>query len=378
MTGVSVVVPTYDEGDNAHALLHRLDAALAGRAAEILFVDDGSDDLPEIVAATAVEISIPVRVIRRPQPVGRLGGAVVEGITQSRHDIVVVCDGDLQHPPELIPQLVDALHDRDVVVASRYVGGGDSAGLSNAFRQFVSRATGMLVKIIFPLRLQGCSDPMSGFFAIRRSSLDLTLLRPRGFKILLEIMARSNRLRLAEVPFSFAERLAGESHASAAEGLRFIRQVAALRVASSRAMLFTLVGVSGVLPNLLVLWTLAHAGVHYLAASFAAVQAGVLWNFVGAELFVWRDRKVGKLRSRFAKYLAVGETDLVRLPFVLLLVSGAGLSWLLATLLTMFGAFVLRFVLIDKIVYSRRTDRTGTLAAIAPMPPLLNPAEEAA
>lgn len=354
MSTVSIIVPTRNEAENVPALLRRLDIALTGRDAEVVFVDDGTDELPEVAAIAARHITLPVRVIRRAIPTGRLGGAVVEGIRSADTDTVVVCDGDLQHPPELIPELLDALDTHDVAVASRYRPGGDPGGLSTGLRKIVSRTTGLLTKLIFPRRLRGCTDPMSGFFAIRRDVLDVETFAPRGFKILLEIVARSAPLRLTEIPFVFGHRVAGESHATLGEGMRFLRQLAGLRISSSKALLFMLVGMSGVLPNLGLLWALTHSGLHYLPASILAVQGGVLWNFAGAELFVWQDRKIGRLRHRFGKYLVVGETDLLRIPFLVLLVSGLGMNSLHATLLTLLGAFLLRFTLADKLIYRRR------------------------
>jgi dolichol-phosphate mannosyltransferase len=377
----TVIVPTRNEAGNARLLLHRMDAAMRGYDVEVLFVDDGTDDLPAVIAECAREISLPVRVLRRDQPVGRLGGAVVAGIRDTSSEVVVVCDGDLQHPPETIPQLLDAAASSDLVVASRYVGGGDAGGLANRGRVIVSRASGLLSRALFPRRMRNCSDPMSGFFAVRRSALDVEKLRPRGFKILLEIVARSRPLSIREVPFSFGARHEGESHASAAEGLRFLRQLAELRLASSgitrRALLYAIVGLSGVIPNLLALSLLTAAGVQYVLAAILAIQVAIVWNFAGAELLVWRnDRAAGGLGRRFAGFAAVGQTDLARIPFVVVLVEAVGVSSIAATLITVALAFAARFVLVDRLVYRRQAAPAGlagpaALARAEPAPSLV-------
>lgn len=357
---VSVIIPTHNEAANAPALLQRLheSAVVAHRLdCEVIFVDDGFDHLPAVVECEAQRYPMPVIVHRRRSPAGGLGGAVVDGIRQARHDLVVIMDGDLQHPPERVGDLVRAVTDgdgHDLVVASRYVDGGTSDGLSSGVRRLVSRATGALSKALFPRRLHAITDPMSGFFAARRSSLDLDALRPSGFKILLEIAARSPKLRVREVPFQFAERVRGESHAGPIEGLRFIKQLVRLRL-GSRVAAFMLVGLSGVLPNLATIYGLTQAGLGYLVASILGVQAGIAWNFVGAELFVWRDRRSGRALHRFAWFVAAGETDLLRIPFVYLIVDVLGFRHsVLATLFTIAGAFLLRFSLAEKIVYRRR------------------------
>ena len=348
---VSIVIPTFNEGDNVFEMITRLSASLAHLPdAEILIIDDGTDHLPATAAATPSHLE--VTVVRRSEPTGGLGGAVIEGIRMSTRDIVVVMDGDLQHPPEKVPELVDAARTSDVVIASRYRSGGDAGGLDNGFRKLVSRGTGRLSKVTFPDRLRECSDPMSGFFAVRRDAVDTTM-QPRGFKILLEILARApRRLGIKEVPFTFGDRVAGESHASLREGMRFVRQLMVLRL-SNRAFAFAMVGLSGVIPNLAVLAILTAVGIHYVAAAIIATQVATLWNFVGAEKFVWKD-KHGVWPHRFAKFFIIGEVDLVRIPFLVLLVEYAGLGSVLASLITLLALFFVRFTLADRLVYKKR------------------------
>jgi dolichol-phosphate mannosyltransferase len=231
---VSVVVPTFNEEGNVAELVARLRESLSGRAAELVFVDDSSDRTPEILRALAADSRIPVRVIHRDEPEGGLSGAVVAGISASRGDWVVVMDGDLQHPPELIPALIDAgtARDAQLVDASRYLGGGSAEGLDGQVRNLVSEAATMLTRALFPIRLRDCTDPMTGFFAFRRSAVDVSVLHPHGFKILLEILSRQ-ALRVTEVPFVFGARTAGVSKATFGQGLQFVRQVAVLKVAAA-------------------------------------------------------------------------------------------------------------------------------------------------
>ncbi|MBC7762487.1 MAG: glycosyltransferase [Candidatus Saccharibacteria bacterium] len=211
---VSVIVPTFNEAPNVRELVERIQTALRGRVAEIVFVDDSNDDTPTVIGQVAAEAEIPVRLIRRDHPVGGLSGAVLVGLAESTSDWCIVMDGDLQHPPEVIPVLLSSGidQDADIVVASRHVNGGSSEGLSGRLRHLVSASATVLVRAMFPTRLRNCTDPMTGFFAIRRSAVDLDSLRPRGFKILLEILAR-NTITVIEEPFVFGHRHAGESNA---------------------------------------------------------------------------------------------------------------------------------------------------------------------
>ena len=235
----TVVIPTYNERDNVGELLARLAHVLPASITEIIFVDDSTDDTPEVIRAAARQCPIPVTVHHRDKPIGGLGGAVVEGFRMASGSWVVVMDGDLQHPPEVVPQLVaDGIRDgADVVVASRYAEGGNRSGLSDGYRRFVSACSTFATKLFFRTALTQISDPMSGFFAVRRSSLDTEELRPLGYKILLELVVRNRPGRVVEVPYTFQPRYAGESKSTMREGLRFLRHLAVLRAGDTRLRL---------------------------------------------------------------------------------------------------------------------------------------------
>ncbi|HMO11624.1 MAG TPA: glycosyltransferase family 2 protein, partial [Actinotalea sp.] len=138
-------------------------------------------------------------------------------------------DGDMQHPPAVIPALLHLLDQgADIAVASRYTSDGDADGLSSARRRLVSSAATALSRAALPRAIERCSDPMTGFFAVRAASIDLERLDPSGFKILLEILA-THDLHVAEVPFHFGRRHYGVSKATIRQGALFLRQLAELR-----------------------------------------------------------------------------------------------------------------------------------------------------
>lgn len=361
---VTVIIPTFNEAANVGELLRQLTESVPSRLpCEVLFVDDSTDGTPEAIAEAAQDCPFPVAVIHRDEPVGGLGGAVVEGLRTAGSEWIVVMDADLQHPPSLVPELVAAgeRSTADLVVASRYVDGGSRAGLAGGYRVAVSRAATWLTKGLFPRRLRGISDPMSGFFAIRRSAVTADALRPLGYKILLELAVRCRPQQVAEVPFVFRDRFAGESKSTAREGMRFLRHLVELRTASplARMAAFGLIGLTGFVPNLLALYGLTGAGMHYLPAEIVANQFGVAWNFVLIELLLFRGRRAHRhWADRVGRFAVLANADLVlRIPLIALFVAEFGMEVMPATVLALLATFVLRFAGTETLVYLPKRGR---------------------
>lgn len=349
-------MPTYNEAPNVAELVRRVTAAVTGLDAEIVFVDDSTDDTPEVVRVVAAESSIPVRLIHRAQRTGGLGGAVVEGIRAATADACLVMDADLQHPPEKIPELVDRFRegDVDVVIASRYAGGGTAHGLADRTRVLVSKASTAVTKAMFPVRLRDVTDPMTGYFLLSRRAVDLDGLRPRGFKILLEMLVR-RPFRVAEIPFHFADRHAGESKASVRQGVHFLTQLAALRF--GKMSLFAVIGGLGAIANVVIVWALTQWGVDYIAAAIIAAEATIIGNFLLIERFVFAEMRgqASGVWSRFAKSFAFNNAEaVIRIPIVALMVETGHISVVVATAVTLVVAFVVRFVFHSLVVYAPR------------------------
>ncbi len=223
---VSVIVPALNEGPNLGPLVERVDAALAGRAYEVLIVDDDSrDDTPAVCARLAERY--PVRLLVRTNPANGLGGAVLHGIAQARGDVLVVMDADLQHPPEKLPELIAPGERGEAAFAlgSRYVPGG-----STGRRWGVLRKVNSWVATVLARPFSGrVSDPMSGFFALRRSTFERgQRLTPLGYKIGLELMCKCRVDRVSEVPIHFAERTRGESKLTVREQFRYLEHLSRL------------------------------------------------------------------------------------------------------------------------------------------------------
>jgi dolichol-phosphate mannosyltransferase len=361
----TVVIPTFNERENIAALLERLVAVLPESDTELVFVDDSTDDTPDVIRAAAHTCPIPITVHHREHSTGGLGGAVVEGMRLARGAWIVVMDADLQHPPEIVPDLIAAgLRDgADLVIGTRYAGGGTTDGLSDGYRKLISGGSTLATKMIFRNSLLQVSDPMSGLFAVRTSSLQVDELRPLGYKVLLELVVRNRPGRIVEVPYTFQQRHAGESKSTMAEGVRFLKHLAILRFGAERTRMlaFALIGVSGLLPNQLALWLLAHvAGVHYLAAAVLANLIAVGWNFALTDTLLYRNRRHRSLAGRLTRFFLMGNADLLlRIPLLALLVDGLHVGVLVANLMTLVTSFVVRFLILDKVIYRAKPRATA-------------------
>lgn len=235
---LTVVIPTFNEAGNVAELLRRLAAALPGEfGAEVIFVDDSTDDTPSVIAAAGEHSPLDVRLIHRERPDGGLGGAVVAGLRAAHAPWAVVMDGDLQHPPSVVPQLFDRAMagDADVVVATRYAAGGSEVGLANGYRRAVSARAKTVAGRLLGGPVRAMTDPLSGFFAVRLAALRLAEVEPMGYKILLELVVRSGLRRIAEVSFTFEPRHSGQSKSTLREGVRFVRHLVSLRRARPTA-----------------------------------------------------------------------------------------------------------------------------------------------
>ncbi|WP_262371545.1 glycosyltransferase family 2 protein [Streptomyces sp. WAC01526] len=361
---VTIVIPTFNEAANIEELMNQIAAAIAGEQdMSVVFVDDSTDSTQEVIREAAARFPVHVSLYHRPEPVGGLGGAVMEGIARTESRWIVVMDADLQHPPSLLSRLIAQGEGSGagLIVASRYKDGGSASGLDGRYRVLVSHASRSVAKTLFPRLLRGVSDPLSGYFAIRRDVVDRAqrndALRPLGYKILLELIVRCRPLTMTEVAYEFGPRRGGESTSTFREGLRFLRHLFRLRTsgAPSRALALGMVGLSGFLPNLAVLWALTHhTALHYTAAEVIANQFGLLWNFVLIDKVLYHGRKRLDSWMRLLGFAALANADLmVRIPLMVLLVSGFGFTPVPATAITLAVAFALRFLCVDRFLYRR-------------------------
>lgn len=222
-SAASIIVPTYREAANIEPLVGRVFAAFAaaGREGELVIVDDDSQDGMETIVAK-LAVRHPVRLIVRRGERG-LASAVLAGLGAARFDQFVVLDADLQHPPEMIPALLDRLEEGgcDFVIATRYAEGSGIAGDWPFLRRAGSWLATLLARPLMPV-----SDPMSGFFALDRKTWERAeKLSPIGYKIGLELFVKARCRRPAEVPITFEARAVGASKFGFREQLRYLRHL---------------------------------------------------------------------------------------------------------------------------------------------------------
>ena len=313
MAELSVIVPTYKERGNVAELVRRLDAALQGLDWEAIYVDDNS---PDGTADAVKEIAAQDRRVRCLKRVGRRGlaGACIEGILSSAAPYVAVIDADLQHDEKVLPAMLTKLRagEADLVAGTRYVEGGSAASFSEK-RGALSRLATRLTRLLTGTAL---TDPMSGFFMMRRDSFDAIAprLSPQGFKILLDI-AGSGSFRIAEQPYVFGARFAGESKFNAQIGLEFLGLLAAKAtgdVLDPRFVYYAMVGSIGVVVHLIVLALAMDAlALAFLPAQAIATLIAMTSNFVLNNEITYRDRRLkgaGALKGffLFALFASIG------------------------------------------------------------------------
>ena len=224
---LSIIVPTLNEAENLPLLVPRIAAAMVGREYEIIVVDDDSrDDTRAVCARLAEQYPLTLRVRERPKD--GLSGAVLTGFGLAKGDILAVMDADLQHPPETLPLLIEPLDkgEADFVLGSRHAPGGTVEERWGVLRRINSRVATWLAR---PFTGPGVTDPMSGFFALRRSTLERAQrLTPLGYKIGLELMSKCRVGRVREVPIHFKTRAHGRSKLTVAQQFRYLEHLSRL------------------------------------------------------------------------------------------------------------------------------------------------------
>jgi dolichol-phosphate mannosyltransferase len=292
---LSIVVPVFDERSNVTALVAELDEALAGLSWEVIFVDD---DSPDGTAAEVRRLAREHARVRCVQRIGRRGlsTATVEGMLASSAPYLAVMDGDLQHDPRILTTMLAELRkgDTELVVGSRYVEGG-GLGDWNQARERISRWATRLGRTVVPADLH---DPMSGFFMLRRTLLDLVVrnLSGLGFKILLDVFASAPRpVVFREVPFVFRTRHSGESKLDSQvvwEYLMLLADKLVGRYVPVRFISFVLIGAVGLAVHLVVLrGALALFSLSFLVGQTVATMAAIVFNYSMNNALTYRDQR---------------------------------------------------------------------------------------
>jgi dolichol-phosphate mannosyltransferase len=312
---LSVISPTLNEAENVSRLVEQLEGALGDIDYEILIVDDDSPDLTWSISEKISSANPRVRTLRRMQNPG-LSVAVIDGFSAAGGDVVACIDADLQHDPSILPRMLDELQSVDVVVGSRHIDGG-STGNWNWLRRVESWIATKTAQFLLGVNLK---DPMSGYFLVWRKDFVAVKeqLDGKGFKILLEILARLHGSRVKEVPYTFRPRTHGQSKLSSKVVLLYIQQLWRLcgtsRHISVRLLKSAVVGGIGVFINLTVMaLVLKLTKVQDWRASAIASLIANLQNYVLINLQTYASRSHKEFRrlEGYLSYLLVTAAGLV-------------------------------------------------------------------
>ncbi len=325
----SLVIPTYNECKNVKTIVeklsHLLDGSIPGNY-ELILVDDDSPDRTWEVALSLTAEYPQLRVMRREDERG-LSTAVIRGWQAARGEVLGVIDADLQHPPETLLQLLAEIQrGADLAAASRHVAEGGVSDWS-VVRRFLSRGAQTVGLVILPGVVGRVSDPMSGYFMVRRTCIAGKTMNPAGYKILIEVLGRGDIRWIGEVGYVFQERQEGESKVTWKQYIEYLRHLLRLRFARwpmGKFLRFGIVGFSGVFVDMGVFYLLRTVlGLGLTRSAIFSAEVAIINNFLWNDLWTFGDiskRQPGK-RQRLKRLLKFNVICLIGLIMNVLLVN---------------------------------------------------------
>jgi dolichol-phosphate mannosyltransferase len=344
---ISIVLPTYNEAENIRRILKEVIEVCEKnfKNFEILVIDDNS---PDGTAEEAKKIkNKKVKVFVRNER--GLATAIKFGIEKAKYNVVCVMDADGQHSPKYIPLLYRKLieSNADIVIASRFL--RKSKTYYSKIRKIISLLGNFFISILFP-KIKS-SDPLSGFFILKKSSINLEKIKGIGFKFLLELLAKHN-LKVEEIPFEFRKREKGKSKLNFKEILNFITLLFHLLKETKeikRIILFSVIGLSGVFINEFFLWLLTFF-IDYKISSIIAIEISILWNFFLNDFLTFKDLRREKFLKRFIKvHVARIFGMIINWIVLVVLVEFFGIHFLISNLIGILMGTIINYVLCVKI-----------------------------
>jgi len=356
---ISIISPAYHERDNIRPLVMAVAAALGESRWELIIVDDDSGDGTSEEVFAIAQQGYPVRCIRR---IGRRGlaSAVVEGALAATAPVIAVIDADLQHDERLLPRMLSLITDggNDLVVGSRHVEGGSVGDWSRDRQAMSGFATWCANRVLGT----GISDPMSGFFAIRRDVFHACVhdLSQQGYKILLDIISSAPReLKIIEIPYVFRNRTQGESKVDLMIMLEFLFlliEKVTRGLIPPRFVLFSAVGGLGLLVHLAVLQTCKAFGSTFLTAQTAATLVAMTLNYVINNSVTYRSQRLRGGRfvvGYFVFCLVCSIGGIANIGVADLVLAGEG-NWALAGIAGALMSAVFNFGVATQFVWTQR------------------------
>lgn len=355
MVPVTIIVPTYNEAENIPYLVDRIRKSLDGTVKyDILIMDDSVSD--ETVKVSRLH---GCKTVHRTSNKG-LSPAVVEGIdiaTLQGAEYIIVMDADLQHPPEVLPRLLEALKEHDFVIPSRYIKGGGCVEW-DMDRKFISRVANLAA---MPLVMFRVRDLASGFFGFRTSALKTTEnLTAQGFKIMLELLVKNNWSSIKEIPYMFESRTRGESKLDRAKIFAYLKQLVNLYLHKFRWLRFGLVGLVGTSIGYPILYSLTEfAGLHYLVSAVCSILVASTSNYFLNNRWTFREKRrsgfLGHVKGWLNYQVLSSIGDGAYLGLMAFLTEVGGMWYMFSAVVSLAVIFVFKFVFANKVIW--RTKR---------------------
>lgn len=375
-TEVSIILPTYNESKNISSILEYIQKSIPKDInAETIVVDDNSPDGTAKIAedyfySIKEKTSHTINVIKRKTKEG-LSSAILSGIKEAVGNMIVVMDSDFSHPPYMIPKMIDTLKQTncDIVIASRYVKGGSIQGWPFK-RKLMSKIATIIAKKGLGVRSH---DPMSGFFAFKKSIIEGLKFDAIGYKILLEILVKTRGIKIQEIPYTFTDREKGASKLGVDTILDYCKSVwklykygrrvrkeekrISVRFFSKAARFFT-VGATGLGVNYLASMLFAlSADIWYLHATMIGIVFSITSNFFLNKYWTFEDRDFSTKRTiiqygKFVGFSSIGA--LVQLGMVYYLVDSVGLSYPISLIMAVGTVAFSNFILNKKWTFKEK------------------------
>lgn len=368
MYDLTVIIPTYREEANIRNIITAVDGVFREHSlqGEILVVDDNSPD-QTIAIVNELRTTHPhVHLLVRTSDPG-LSQSVADGFLHAGSEVFVVIDADLSHPPALIPRMYDEIRaGSDVVIGSRYMEGG---GIKKwpLKRRVISIGATFLGRLLFP----DVTDPVSGFFAIRKSVVEGAHLKPRGYKILLEVLGKGTWERDKEIPFEFSDRETGTSKLKIKTIIEYAEQVVDITLFSfshhqsaawrewKKVFKFGMVGLSGIVVNLAILYLLVeYAYINKDLASPVAIEVSILNNFIWNDLWTFATEQDRRFASRWHRLVAFNLVSIggavINYVIFLVLTGGFAVYYMAAQFIGILVAFIWNFMVNRRFTYTRK------------------------
>jgi len=374
---VSIIIPTYNESENIINILHSIKEIIPKNIlTQTIVVDDNSPDgtgklVEDYLKNVKKMADHTIEIIHRKAKNG-LGSAILNGIQQAKGDTIVVMDCDFSHPPQIIPKLVESIkkYQYDIAVASRYIKGGKIQGWSQK-RKLMSKFATLIAKKGLGVNTK---DPMSGFFAFKRSIIKELNFDAIGYKILLEIIVKTKGVNIKEIPYTFQDREFGSSKLGIKTILDYYKSVwklyrygkplekqekrSSVKFLSKAGRFYT-VGASGFIVNYLISLFFTSGGydMWYLHATTIGIFASITSNFVLNKIWTFGDIdfKIKKTISQYGKFAMFSSLGaLVQLGMVYFLVDGNSIAYPLALIIAVITAAFGNFVLNKKWTFKEK------------------------